>query len=57
MNFFKKTSVAVVVAILMVALCCVWGYARVNNQDPAAGTHHFSSTLEEHEAFREAIRG
>ena len=25
--------------------------------DPAAGTHHFSSTLEEHEAFREAIRG
>ena len=25
--------------------------------DPATGTHHFSSTLEEHEAFREAIRG
>lgn len=25
--------------------------------DPAVGTHHFSSTLEEHEAFREAIRG
>lgn len=40
MNFFKKTSVAVVVAILVVALCCVWGYARVNNQDPAAGTHY-----------------
>lgn len=25
--------------------------------DPAAGSHHFSKTLEEHEAFRESLRG
>ena len=29
MKFFKKTSVAVVLTVLIVALCCVWGYTRV----------------------------
>lgn len=29
MRFFKKTSVAVVLTILIAALCCVWGYTRV----------------------------
>lgn len=28
MNFLKKTHVAVVLTLLVVALCCVWGYAR-----------------------------
>lgn len=28
MNFFKKTSVAVTLTVLLVALCCVWGYTR-----------------------------
>ena len=28
MNFLKKTSVAVVLTLLIVALCCVWGYTR-----------------------------
>ena len=40
MNFFKKTSVAVVIALLVVALCCVWGYTRVNDQDPTLSTHY-----------------
>lgn len=36
MKFFKKTSVAVVLTLLLVALCCVWGYTRVYvvNQSP-----------------------
>lgn len=29
MKFFKKTSVAIVLTLLIVALCCVWGYTRV----------------------------
>ncbi|MDO4517490.1 MAG: TPM domain-containing protein [Bacillota bacterium] len=29
MKFFKKTSVAVTLTVLIVALCCVWGYTRV----------------------------
>lgn len=29
MKFFKKTSVAITLTILIVALCCVWGYTRV----------------------------
>jgi len=40
MNFFKKTSVAVVIALLVVALCCVWGHTRVENEDTAIGTHY-----------------
>lgn len=28
MSFFKKTSVAVILTVLIVALCCVWGYTR-----------------------------
>lgn len=40
MNFFKKTSVAVVIALLVVALCCVWGHTRVENDTTAAGTHY-----------------
>lgn len=28
MKFFKKTSVAILITALLVALCCVWGYAR-----------------------------
>lgn len=29
MRFFQKTSVAVLITVLVVALCCVWGYSRV----------------------------
>lgn len=29
MKFFKKTSVAITLTVLIVALCCVWGYTRV----------------------------
>ncbi len=29
MKFFKKTSVAITLTLLIVALCCVWGYTRV----------------------------
>lgn len=29
MKFFQKTSVAVLITALLVALCCVWGYSRV----------------------------
>lgn len=29
MKFFQKKSVAIVLTLLLVALCCVWGYARV----------------------------
>lgn len=29
MKFFRKTSVAVVLTLLIIALCCVWGYTRV----------------------------
>ena len=28
MKFFKKTSVAILLTALLVALCCVWGYSR-----------------------------
>ena len=41
MNFFKKTSVAVLITILVVALCCVWGYTRVSDGDSAA-SHYLS---------------
>lgn len=34
MKFFRKTSVAIVLTLLIVALCCVWGYTRVY-VDPA----------------------
>jgi uncharacterized membrane protein YgcG len=40
MNFLKKTSVAVVIALLVVALCCVWGYHRANTADSSASTHY-----------------
>lgn len=29
MKFFQKKSVAIVLTLLLVALCCVWGYSRV----------------------------
>ena len=41
MNFFKKTSVAVLITILVVALCCVWGYTRVSDGD-SASSHYLS---------------
>lgn len=28
MKFFKKTSVAITLTVLIVALCCVWGYTK-----------------------------
>ena len=40
MNFFKKTSVAVLIALLVVALCCVWGYTRANNESAEVSTHY-----------------
>ncbi|MBR5534321.1 MAG: TPM domain-containing protein [Ruminiclostridium sp.] len=40
MNFFKKTSVALVIALLVVALCCVWGHNRASQQTPEIGTHY-----------------
>lgn len=42
MNFFKKTSVAVVIAVLVVALCCVWGYSRAYETDTAPSVHQES---------------
>ena len=33
MNFFRKTPVAVILTLLLVALCCVWGYTRVYLSD------------------------
>lgn len=38
MNFLKKTPVAVVLTILVVALCCVWGYTRAI-EDSAPQSH------------------
>ncbi len=40
MNFFKKTSVAVLIAVLVVALCCVWGYTRIDSGDSSVSTHY-----------------
>lgn len=37
MKFFKKTSVAILLTALLVALCCVWGYSRAyeaSHSDP-----------------------
>lgn len=39
MNFFKKTSVAVVIALLVVALCCVWGYTRAYDTSDQPTVH------------------
>ena len=39
MKFFKKTSVAILLTALLVALCCVWGYQplrpRLGGAEPA----------------------
>lgn len=40
MKFFKKTSVAVLVTVLVVALCCVWGYTRVYEETSSVTTHY-----------------
>ncbi len=37
MKFFRKTSVAILLAVLIVALCCVWGYSRVYDAQPPQG--------------------
>lgn len=37
MKFFRKTSVAILLAVLIVALCCVWGYSRVYDDLPQGG--------------------
>lgn len=42
MKFFRKTSVAILLSVLIVALCCVWGYSRVYDaemQENGDGTH------------------
>lgn len=40
MKFFKKQSVAIVLTLLVVALCCVWGYTRVSDGDSSAASHY-----------------
>ena len=42
MKFFKQTSVAIVITLLVVALCCVWGYSRAYDGDAAVSTHYES---------------
>ncbi len=39
MKFFKKTSVAVVISLLVVALCCVWGYTRAYDTSDQPTVH------------------
>ena len=36
MKFFKKPSVAILLTVLLVALCCVWGYSRAYADSQAA---------------------
>ena len=36
MKFFKKPSVAILLTVLLVALCCVWGYSRAYESSTAA---------------------
>lgn len=36
MRFFKKPSVAILLTVLLVALCCVWGYSRAYADSQAA---------------------
>ena len=36
MKFFKKPSVAILLTVLLVALCCVWGYSRAYESSEAA---------------------
>lgn len=36
MKFFRKTSTAVVLTLLLVALCCVWGYSRAYEENSQA---------------------
>lgn len=40
MNFLKKTPVAVVLTLLIVALCCVWGYTRSAPAAPSDEPSH-----------------
>ena len=36
MKFFKKPSVAILLTVLLVALCCVWGYSRAYESNEAS---------------------
>ena len=44
MNFLKKTPVAIVLTVLVVALCCVWGYTRAaDDTAPPGGSSSLSA--------------
>lgn len=43
MKFFKKPSVAILLTVLLVALCCVWGYSRA--YESTASSHEGELSL------------